>query len=378
MELSEWKKWLALFAFDTFIGLLSSTTFLAEKLLEGDHTPYRVFLVNELSGAYGVFVLLPLVFAFIGRFPVKRQNWFWVVPVHLFASAGFGICHTLLMTGSRMVLYPLLGLGSYKMGGPLLRFWMEYQKQLLIYCGIVVLVHFVWIYLEKQEEEKRAAALELKAAQLQSSLVESRLDALRGQLQPHFLFNTLNMISSLMYEDVASADRMISRLSRLLRYSLDQAERQKIPLSQEIDFVEAYLDIMSCRFQNRLVYHLEIDPRAADASVPVFLLQPLVENAIKHGSLGEVKQLRVGVSAWSSEDTLTIEVADNGPGFSGNLETAMERGLGLRNTVERLKNLYGDVMRFGFDSSSPDGLTVRLSLPLGGPESAPSGSGEPK
>jgi signal transduction histidine kinase len=368
MEMGQWKKWLALFAFCTFIGLLSSTTFLAENLLEGDRTPYRFFLVNELTGSYGVFVLLPLLFPFIRRFPVKRETWFWVVPVHLLASVVFGGCHTLIMIGSRMVLYPVMQLGSFRVGDSLLRFWMEYQKQLLIYAGIVALVHFVWIYLEKQEEAKRVADLELRAAHLQSSLAESRLDALQGQLQPHFLFNTLNMISSLMYDDVASADRMISRLSRLLRQSLDQAAHQKIPLSQEIEFVEAYLDIMSCRFQNRLVYHLDIVPEAADFLVPVFLLQPLVENSVKHGSLGDVERLSIEISARSTGDSLEIEIEDNGPGFSGNLDSAMERGLGLRNTVERLRNLYGDAVTINFDTSARRGLTVRVSLPVEAPE----------
>jgi len=375
MRVTPWKKWLALFALCTFIGLLSFSTFLAEKLLEGDRTPYQVFLVNEFTGAYGVFVLLPLLLLFIGRFPVRRENWYWTVPTHLGGSVVFGVFHTLIMTGSRVVLYPALGLGTYNMGDPLLRFWMEYQKQLLTYCGIVIAVHFIWIYLEKQEKEKKAAALELRAAQLQSSLVESRLDALRGQLQPHFLFNTLNMISSLMYDDVASADRMIARLSRLLRYSLDQAQRQKIPLAKEIEFVEAYLEIMSCRFQNRLSFHLDIDPDTTDVSVPVFLLQPLVENAVKHGSLGNVDLLRVTVTAGFVDEALQIEVSDNGPGFSGGLEAAVEKGVGLKNTLERLKNLYGEEMRMELDSSSQQGLTVRVLIPAGSSRQAALESG---
>ncbi len=363
MQVGPWKKWLALFAFCTFMGLLSSSTFLAKKLLEGDPTPYQALLVNEFTGSYGVFLLLPLVLPFIGHFPVRRENWFWAVPVHLGASAVFGVSHTLIMTGSRIILYPALGLGAYQMGDPFLRFWMEYQKQFLAYFGIVIAVHFIWIYLEKQEEEKKAAALELRAAHLQSSLVESRLDALRGQLQPHFLFNTLNMISSLMYEDVDSADRMIARLSRLLRYSLDQAERQKIPLAQEIEFVEAYLEIMSCRFQNRLSFQLDVDSDATGVPVPVFLLQPLVENAVKHGSLGDVELLSVTVTARFVGNALQIEVGDNGPGFPGGLDAAAEKGVGLRNTLERLRNLYGEEMSMELDSSSTLGLTVRVSIP---------------
>ncbi len=148
-----------------------------------------------------------------------------------------------------------------------------------------------------REREKKTTQLELQAAQLQSRLKETQLQALKGQIQPHFLFNTLNMISSLMYEDVEKADAMITRLSDLLRMSLEYTDRETIPLSREIEFVEAYLQIMRSRFQDRLEFHRNVDSSLLQSHVPVFLLQPLIENAIKYGDQGAASKLRVTLSA---------------------------------------------------------------------------------
>lgn len=364
-ELSRPKKWLALFALCTFLGLLSFSTMYTEELLDGGPTPPLVFLVNEATGAYGVFVLLPALFWFIGRFKFTKSNWFLMLPVHLLGSMIFGAAHTLIMTGSRIWLYAVLELGPYRMGDPLYRFLMEYQKQALTYIGILIAVYLVSSYRENREREKKTAELELQAVRLQSRLRESQLQALKGQLQPHFLFNTLNMISSLMYEDLDKADTMITKLSDLLRMSLDHTEKETVSLAEELEFADAYVEIMRARFQDRLEFCSHVDSSLLRSQVPVFLLQPLIENAIKHGDRGGGSRLQVTLSVRKEDSTLRLEILDNGPGQAARSPEGSGKGVGLSNVEERLARLYGATHRFEAGNGPSGGFSVRICIPLG-------------
>jgi LytS/YehU family sensor histidine kinase len=195
-------------------------------------------------------------------------------------------------------------------------------------------------------------------------LKETQLQALKGQLQPHFLFNTLNMISSLMYEDVEKADSMITRLSDLLRMSLEQTDRETIPLSQEIEFAEAYLEIMKSRFQDRLEFRRDVDNSILESQVPVFLLQPLIENAIKYGDQGAANKLLVTLSAQKKDNNLLLEIIDNGPGQDGGSQRDSGTGVGLANVEERLERLYGIAHSFQAGNRPSGGFVVRLEIPL--------------
>ncbi len=364
MKTEKLRKWLLLFAFCTFMGLLTASTFYTEDLLEGSPTPFYYFLVNELTAAYSFFLLLPAMLAFIERFPFRRSNWYALLPLHLPFSMAVGAAHTTLMTLSRTLLYPILLSRSYEMGDPLYRYLMEYQKQVLIYAAAVITVHLFHAQREKRAKEKEAAELELQAAQLQSRLAEAQLNVLRGEVQPHFLFNTLNMISTLMYEDVGRADRMITLLSSLLRISLDHAHRPKVRLGREVDFARAYLEIMSSRFEDRLQYRFDVPSQLLTALVPSFVLQPLVENAVKHGDLGDSGSLLVIVSASAAGGRLAMEVLDNGPGVEGETSEAMRRGIGLSNTRDRLEQLYLGRYRFEIGNRPEGGCAVRVEIPL--------------
>jgi len=363
-EISPLKKWLVLFAICTFLGLLSFSTMYTAELLEGGPTPPLIFIVNEATGAYGVFVLLPAVLWFIRKFRFKKSAWFLMLPTHLLGSMVFGTAHTLIMTGSRILLYAALDLGPYPMGDPVYRFLMEYQKQALAYTAILIAVYLINTYRENREREKKTAQLELQAAQLQSRLKETQLQALKGQLQPHFLFNTLNMISSLMYEDVENADSMITKLSDLLRMSLEHTDRETIPLSQEIEFAEAYLEIMRSRFQDRLEFRCNVDNSLLQSHVPVFLLQPLIENAIKYGDQGAGSKLRVVLSAQKEGDSLLVEISDNGPGHANDSQEGLGKGVGLSNVEERLERLYGAAHSFKAGNGPSGGFVVRVEIPF--------------
>lgn len=199
----------------------------------------------------------------------------------------------------------------------------------------------------------------LEAAQLASRLTEAQNQALRMQLQPHFLFNTLHSISALLRSEPEAADRMISRLADLLRMTLDLRGSQQIPLREELALTESYLAIESVRFQDRLRVRYEVDAACREALVPAFLLQPLVENAIKHGVSHLARASTIAIGARRSEEWLDLEVSDDGRG----LEDGGREGIGTANTAARLRLLYGDRQRFALSGAPGQGATAQVRIP---------------
>ena len=202
---------------------------------------------------------------------------------------------------------------------------------------------------------------QLKNTQLEHLLAESRLNALRTQLHPHFLFNALNTISAHVERDSRTARRMLEQLGDLLRLSLDHAEDQEVPLEQELAFLDRYLAIQKVRFEGRLDVVMNVDPDVLDGLVPTFVLQPLVENAIRYGVAQRSDKGLVEVAAWRDEDRLHLRVQDNGPGLPIGWKLADSRGLGISNTRERLRHLYGEPGH-SFEIVSEPGAGVRVDL----------------
>jgi LytS/YehU family sensor histidine kinase len=194
----------------------------------------------------------------------------------------------------------------------------------------------------------------------ESSLARARAEAQKMQLQPHFLFNTLNMIAELVHEEPNKADAMLTALSGLLRLTIETAGEQELPLQRELEFIERYLAIMHARFEERLKFALEIDPVTHAALVPTFLLQPLVENAIRHGLGPQMAGGLISIRSWREGNLLRLFVADNGVGLRG--ATTVPERLGLGNTRSRLRELYGDAGRIELRDTA--GLTVEISLPF--------------
>jgi two-component system LytT family sensor kinase len=197
------------------------------------------------------------------------------------------------------------------------------------------------------------------AAQLERRLTEARLEALRLQLHPHFLFNTLNAISAFVEVDPERARRMIARLGELLRRTLDGGAAAELPLSRELDLLVPYLEIQRIRFGDRLSIELDVLDGAGDALIPALMLQPLVENAVEHGVKRTVDGARVRLSAKRSGDRLRLEIADNGPGPTGG-----GAGVGLANTLARLSELYGDAHSFELRPVATGGTIVTIELPF--------------
>lgn len=234
----------------------------------------------------------------------------------------------------------------------------------IITYSLIVAGHYGYQYYRRYRERQ------LRSAELEGKLARAELQNLKMQLQPHFLFNTLHTISVLMMRDAAAANHMLVRLSDLLRLSLDNAGVQEVSLKQELEFLESYLEIEQTRFQDRLTIKRVIEPATLNAEVPNLILQPLVENAIKHGI---AKQPGAGVIQIHSKlinSTLRLEIEDNGPGlvFQHGLAADLKsiprpRGLGLANTRARLEQLYGAQQKFELENISTGGVVVRVTIP---------------
>jgi LytS/YehU family sensor histidine kinase len=210
----------------------------------------------------------------------------------------------------------------------------------------------------------------MQATELAGRLAQAQLQALRMQLNPHFLFNTLNAVSSLMLKDVAAANKMISRLGELLRLTLEKSDQQEVTLQQEIDFLRRYVEIEQIRFGKRLELKTEFDSSTLQAAVPNLILQPLVENAIRHAIEPQEAGGQIELRSVRDNGRLVLQVSDNGPGLipesAKTAEACNEKRerIGLNNTQERLRKLYGENHQFDLTGNARGGVTARLSIPF--------------
>jgi two-component system, LytTR family, sensor kinase len=242
-------------------------------------------------------------------------------------------------------------------------FWFGMLNAFVVYLGVVA-AGFARAY------SLRYRARHEQTNILERQLAEARLDALRRQLDPHFLFNTLNAVASLVERDPRGVRKMISRLGALLRFSLEGADAPEIPLRRELDLLQQYLDIMQVRFQGRLEVTMDTDARTLDALVPTLILQPLVENAIKHGIEPQRDGGRITIATRLEGDTVVLRVSDDGPGvmlgesplaLAGEAPTG---GVGLRNTRARLAQLYGNQQRFTLARDDERGAVAEVRIPF--------------
>ncbi len=222
---------------------------------------------------------------------------------------------------------------------------------------IIVLGYLGWQYYRRYRERER------QTAALATELVQARLQALRMQLNPHFLFNTLNTVLALVHENPDAAEHMLIRLSRLLRRTLDQGENAEVPLRQEIEFLKMYLEIEMMRFPDRLTVKYDIPQSAENLLVPQLILQPLVENALRHGILPREEAGEIKISARVRDGVLEMAVRDNGVGLPKSADAALGEGIGLSNVRSRLTHLYGAAQQFALRDSPPGGVEALISIP---------------
>jgi signal transduction histidine kinase len=307
-------------------------------------------LVEEMTGSLSFGVLVPLLivaFRRIRRLPDRWRR----LACHALLLCVISALHTSFMWGSRIALFRWLGYGHYDYGMMSWRYLMEFPSDVFYY---LLLAFVLWL----ADRYRQAQARELRAVQLESALSEARLDALRLQLNPHFLFNTLNAVSSIMYERPRVADEMLARIGELLRATLG-AREQEHALTDEWTLLELYLDIQRARFGDQLVVRMVADASLGAARVPFLVLQPIVENAIEHGGGDAVR--RVDVKAERCGQRLELSVRDGGQGAASS--THRGHGIGLSNIEARLRHLYGDAAGLRLERSEGHGTCVSLWLP---------------
>jgi two-component system, LytTR family, sensor kinase len=239
---------------------------------------------------------------------------------------------------------------------------MWFMTDFIVYVAVLAAGFARNYFLNYRVRLTESINLKAQAAQLQAQLADARLAALRTQLNPHFLFNTLNAVSALVERDPRGVRRMIARLSELLRTSLDEADEPEVPLQRELTFADRYLEVMQIRFQGRLHVRMHADPEVTGALVPNLILQPLVENAIKHGVSKMVAAGRVEIRAQRAGARIALSVIDNGPGLPSGKLPSIE-GVGLRNTRMRLAQLYGSEQSLTLRAGEGGGLVAEVSLP---------------
>ena len=300
--------------------------------------------------------LTPLILYLSRRFPIERRNWPKTAFLHFTSS----IILVAILLGLYVLAAKVAGLpvARQPLGAAFLALLiLEFHFSLLIYWVILGIDHALRNYQKYRERE-------LQASQLEARLAQAQLQVLKMQLHPHFLFNTLHAVSTLMHKDVEAADRMIARLSDLLRLALENEGVQEVSLKQELELLERYLDIEQTRFRDRLTVEMSIDPEVLDARVPNLILQPLVENAIRHGITVRRGQGRIEIDARRTNGTLSISVRDDGRGLDKTAEEKIKEGVGLSNTRARLRQLYGEQATFELQSAPEGGTICSLAIPF--------------
>src|SRR5688572_26025175 len=356
--------WLFLIAISAAYAVFASTVSVGYTALYGlsrwtlkpDTTAIFPFLVlMNLVTWVGYAMWIPAIFWLGRRFRFDRQGWWRALLVHGPASLVITSVHLAYVGTTRWFLQGVRGGDPELMTTIFDAFFRTVDQTLPVYWAIIGLQHAVDYY-------RQARAREVRAARLEARLMESQLQALQQQLHPHFLFNTLHAISTLVHRDPEKADLMIERLSDLLRITLRKVGSQEIELAQELDYLRAYLDIEQLHFGTRLRIEYRVDAAALDVLVPTLILQPLVENAIRHGLEPMMRTGTLSIEAQADGDTLWLRVRDDGAGLPKNWQR--REGVGLTNTRSRIDRLYGELAAVTVRENPGGGVLVDIYIPL--------------
>jgi signal transduction histidine kinase len=350
-----------IFAAATAFGIFSTAEAVGYHLLYGkESVPWGVYSSLNFSYWYVWAMLTPPILWVARRYPFDRQMWGRVLLVHSIGVFFFTFAHSALSAYARVLTMDYLQPERAVPFSMALRqrFVLNFDYEAMTYWFLVGISHAL-------DYRRQSSERAIHAANLQTRLAEANLEALQRQLHPHFLFNTLHTISALMHRNTEAADAMLARLSDLLRLTLDRVRVRQIPLQEELDFIEKYLEIESARYGDRLRVVLDVDPSVLDAAVPSLVLQPLVENALRHGIGPKVGGGCVEIIASREKnDRLCLIVRDDGYGVPADELNALNEGVGVSNTRARLMHLYGDHHSFEFRVPRGGGLEVTVVIPL--------------
>jgi len=312
--------------------------------------PWKPFLW-ELSSVVVIVALIPLIVRVESHFRLDARPRGRIVAAHIVTALLFSAVHTTGMVWIRKLVYALAG-ESYDIDDLWLTWFYELQKDAITY-----LIILLGVFAVREFNVRRAG--ELRARTLAADLSDARLRHLTAQVDPHFLFNALNAISNRMREDVDAADRMITRLGDLLRAAYDTDDQVLVPLDRELEWLRGYAAMMSERYRGQLAFELDVEPGLEDSNVPRLLLQPIVENAFRHGLAQGRGTLWVKIRR--DGEALLCEIADDGVGLTGVPEM---RGTGLSNVSRRLELLFPGRHELSFAPREPRGTLVTIRFPV--------------
>jgi two-component system, LytTR family, sensor kinase len=356
-----WLVWLIVLGVWILLGCIYATlVYLEMRGQKLDHAALRIY-------SWGIFtwliwaVLTPFIVWLGRRFPLDALRWKRSLLAHVPFFLLMASIHSAVAVFIAMKINPF----GYA-DGEAVGFWPRFSSRLqggfggdlLVYGGILVNCYAIDYYAKYREREFRAS-------QLEAQLAQAQLDSLRMQLHPHFLFNTLNGIVGLVRD--RKNDRavdMLVGLSDLLRHTLEHSDRQEVQLKEELGFIQLYLNIQQMRFSDRLTIEMDVAPDTTKALVPNLILQPLAENALRHGFGRSVASGVIGIRARAENGSLKLTVYDNGAGLPPSWQLATSKGIGLANTAARLEQLYNDDHQFDIRNRTGGGVEVILEIPF--------------
>ena len=347
----------------TIVGLVYIIQDTVPRLYRGGAVPWKYVFVGWMTGMYVCAALTPALLWLGNRWPIERRVAY--AALHLCFSVVFSILATVLEVPFLLLLgvFPapppppslIAGMGimlSFGLQGGVIRYWA------------VIALHAVYRSQKNAKiREREAFELQVKASELAQQLATAQLSSLKMQLQPHFLFNTLGAIMVLIQQQkTTQAEGMVEKLGDLLRLTLDDVEAQEVPLWRELEFLRLYLSIEQVRFEDRLRVHIAPADGLSEVLVPHMVLQPIVENAVRHGLGQSEEAVTVEVVATSSNGLLNLVVSDDGPGLVS--PKPGRSGIGLTNIRNRLARLYGDSAKFVLEPGAERGVRVTITLPM--------------
>jgi two-component system LytT family sensor kinase len=365
MNLRKTRPWVFYFLAWTLVGLIYFAQNVTRRFYWDDPNPWqdlRYWSVNIYLAA----LLTPLIVWAGRRWPLERQNLPRLIGLHLALSIAWELLRLSLEAAFHLTwneFWPIQPAITFKSEITLL-FIFGFHTGVVTYWVVLSIQTALRNYARFQERAQAALRLDLRASQLETQVAQARLGALKAQLQPHFLFNTLNAIVVLVRQQKGQqAEETLARFSDLLRAVLADMDAQEVTLARELEYLKLYLSIEQLRFSDRLRVEFDVDPELLDAAVPHMALQPIVENAIRHGVGQRATPGVIRIRAERMGDSLHVTVQDNGPGFAA-AGVAGGLGLGLANTRARLKQLYGDESELRTGSAADGGAVVTMVLPF--------------
>jgi len=353
-------KWGAIIAAWAMLGVIYAGPIYFEVRSEGmGHAAWRIFSWGILTWLAWA-PLTPAIIWLARRYSLISEAWKTSLLIHLPAFLLMSVVHSAAGTAITLTVKPFDNMGASPAS-----FWPRFLSRMqnafgsdLLVYGAVIGIYYAFDYYRKYRER------EFLASRLEAQLAQAQLDSLRMQLHPHFLFNTLNSIAGLVRDNKnQAAVNMLVGLGDLMRHTLDHSARQEVQLREELNFIKLYLSIQEMRFSDRLRIELDIDPSTMKALVPNLILQPLTENALRHG-IGRTADFGlVGIKAAAQDGYLRLTVYDEGAGLPEDWQLKGSAGIGLANTIARLQQLYDDDHEFDIRNREGGGVEVIIVMP---------------